>query len=290
MANKSLTQSFSSNSVSQSTALRLWSEIKTVSIPWHKHFTPAQIKVILAVASESSSTMACSWRSIETLISVAMGLAQIGLSEKYSQRNGSFTLDIRMPSRRKSKMIGWMKKCLVILDERLDDLNGVRIANYKGGSGVLEDYSHRFEEGKDNESDRQQLTMDVDVVEDSQPNQGMEIEQHVLAQTCADKKLQITSIISSDKVRVEGISASSEEWVEYNMKVAKEVYDNAESDQFVERGLNKSYPYVQSRDTSKDMSVILKNGGRQMRMDVTSIEVYQVNGNGNEGAIIRFNF
>eukprot|EP01083_Nonionella_stella_P097837 275068_1 len=141
MANKSLTQSFSSNSVSQSTALRLWSEIKTVSIPWHKHFTPAQIKVILAVASESSSTMACSWRSIETLISVAMGLAQIGLSEKYSQRNGSFTLDIRMPSRRKSKMIGWMKKCLVILDERLDDLNGVRIANYKGGSGVLEDYS-----------------------------------------------------------------------------------------------------------------------------------------------------
>eukprot|EP01083_Nonionella_stella_P132466 402740_1 len=259
-------------------------------------------------------------------------------------------------------MIGWMKKCLVILDERLDDLNGVRIANYKGGSGVLEDYSlskhggflcttstfsqliadapfgrceqlpslhfvkvditkiadkdlpdiheyfqthdidqceyiycyyqpliqaHRFEEGKDNESDRQQLTMDVDVVE---PNQGMEIEQHVLAQTCADKKLQITSIISSDKVRVEGISASSEEWVEYNMKVAKEVYDNAESDQFVERGLNKSYPYVQSRDTSKDMSVILKNGGRQMRMDVTSIEVYQVNGNGNEGAIIRFNF
>eukprot|EP01083_Nonionella_stella_P132467 402742_1 len=31
MANKSLTQSFSSNSVSQSTALRLWSEIKTVN-------------------------------------------------------------------------------------------------------------------------------------------------------------------------------------------------------------------------------------------------------------------
>eukprot|EP01084_Bolivina_argentea_P250787 420358_1 len=118
MSHRTLASSFNDTSIQQEHAVAIWRDLirQKRKIDFGKSFSKSENYVYYRVSVQNSQSLTHSYQAVNALLSAVSGFCKIILSDKYTQPNGRYVLDIRMPSKKKSQIVSWIIECFSELD------------------------------------------------------------------------------------------------------------------------------------------------------------------------------